>query len=47
MGGVGKRIITKNVDVRNIFAGSHTESWWRCSYNASGSPIHYVFVITI
>jgi len=20
------------LDVRNIFAGSHTERWWRCSY---------------
>jgi hypothetical protein len=25
MGGVGKRQVTKNLDVRNIFAGPHTE----------------------
>jgi hypothetical protein len=25
MGGVGKQQVTKNLDVRNMFAGQHTE----------------------
>jgi hypothetical protein len=31
MGEVGKQLVTQNLDVRNIFEGSHTERWWRCS----------------
>jgi hypothetical protein len=32
MGGVGKKLVTKILDVRNIFAGSsHTERWLTCS----------------
>jgi hypothetical protein len=25
MGGVGKKLVTKNLDVRNIFVGSHAD----------------------
>jgi hypothetical protein len=30
--GVVPKNIHYNLDVRNIFARSHTEHWWRCSY---------------
>jgi hypothetical protein len=30
IGGVGRKLATETFDVRNIFAGSHTQSCWRC-----------------
>jgi hypothetical protein len=33
MGGVAKKVNNYNLDVRNIFAGSHAEHWWGCSNN--------------